>query len=551
MANRLKMAKLETILTLHRQGWSARQIAQTLGVHRDTVSRHLRESKQARAPTGSGEAKPATPAEGTPGFKLGQAPTGSGDSQESKQAGAPTGSDESISAEPTSQLEASAAASPHRQASLCEPFRAIILAKLEQGLTAQRIYQDLVCEYGFAGKYPSVKRFVRRLGTNTVLPFRRMECGPGEEAQVDFGTGIPILLPEGKRRRTHVFRIVLSHSRKGYSEAVYRQTTDEFVRCLENAFAHFGGVPKVLVLDNFKAAVLHADWFDPELNPKLRLFAQHYGLAILPTRPATPRHKGKIEKGVGYVKGNALKGHTFTTLEEENQHLLTWETTIADTRIHGTTRQQVGKMFLEVERPALQPLPRERFPFFHEGQRVVHRDGHIEVARAYYSVPPEYVGRQVWVRWDGRLIHIFNQHMEAIITHVRQEPGRFSTKPQHIASEKINSVERGAAWLLGKVRNIGCEAARWAEAVIQTRGVEGVRVLQGLLHLAQKHACSSLERACEIAHSHGAYRLRSVRALIEREAPKQESFLDEHPLIRSLTDYQQLVHRAFQKEAQS
>jgi transposase len=110
---------------------------------------------------------------------------------------------------------------------------------------------------------------------------------------------------------TWVFRIVLSHSRKGYAEAVYRQTTDDFLRCLENAFAHFGGLPRTLVIDNLRAAVARADWFDPELCPKVRSFAEHYGIAILPTKPYTPRHKGKIERGIGYVKGNALKGRTF------------------------------------------------------------------------------------------------------------------------------------------------------------------------------------------------------------------------------------------------
>src|SRR5262249_57183401 len=111
--------------------------------------------------------------------------------------------------------------------SSCEPFRDLILAKLDQGLTGQRIYQDLVTDHCFSGKYHSVRRFVRRLGRGGALPFRRMECAPGAEAQVDFGTGAPIVA-DGKRRRTHVFRIVLSHSRKGYSEPVYRPTTDAF-----------------------------------------------------------------------------------------------------------------------------------------------------------------------------------------------------------------------------------------------------------------------------------------------------------------------------------
>lgn len=539
MANQLKMAQIDSIVALHRRGWSNRRIARELGVHRDTVARQIqlarRQSKPARAPTGSdglpAEAKPATPDPGAHGaervtdsgalpFKIGQAPPGS--------------------------------ESPCRrqQVSLCEPWRALILDKLDAGLTAQRIYQDLATEHGFSGKYHSVRRYVRLLGRGQPLPFRRLECAPGEEAQVDFGSGIPITGSDGRRRRTHIFRIILSHSRKGYSEAVHRQTTDDFLSCLENAFLYFGGLPRTVILDNLKAAVETPDWYDPELNPKLRSFAEHYGIAILPTRPRTPRHKGKIESGVGYVKKNALKGRTFQSLQEENQCLRRWEETVADTRVHGTTRKQVGKLFLEVERASLQPLPLERFPFFHEGQRNVNRDGHVEVARAYYSAPPEYLGRRVWVRWDSRLVRLFNARMEQICVHVRLEPGRFSTDRRHIVAEKISSLEHGAAWMLDRARiSIGVQAAGWAEAVIKIRGIEGVRVVQGLLSLAKKHTALDLEKACEIAVSYASYRLRTIRTLLKRRAPKQESlvFLETHPLIRSLDDYAALVHGSIQE----
>jgi transposase len=536
MANLLKMATIDAILSLYQRNWSIRRIARELGIHRDTVARQIRlwkqDAKPARAPLGSAEAvtvcpeaKPATCAEGASGSK------------QATPEGAPIGS-------------ARPPADTPRQASLCEPWRQIILDKLEAGLTAQRIYQDLVREHGFTAQYHSVRRFVRRLGQGRELPFRRMECAAGEEAQVDFGTGIPILQADGKRRRTHVFRILLSHSRKGYSEAVYRQTTEAFLRCLENAFWYFGGVPKALVLDNLKAGVEKPDWFDPELNPKLRSFAEYYGLAMLPTRPRTPRHKGKIESGVGYVKGNALKGHVFHSLEEENRHLLDWETTVADLRIHGTIRQQVGKLFAEVERPALQPLPVERFPFFHESQRTVHRDGHVEVDKAYYSVPPEYLSRQVWVRRDTRIVRIFNNRFEQIALHVKHEPGRFSTQGQHLAAEKISAVERGATWLLTQVRRLGPQSSHWAEGVMETRGIEGIRVLQGLLSLAKRHSSAALEKACALAATHRSYRLRTIRELLQRQDSQQEplAFLEAHPIIRSLTDYAQLVHQAFHQE---
>jgi transposase len=437
--------------------------------------------------------------------------------------------------------------------SYCRAYEPVILAKLEQELSAQRIFQDLRNEHGYQGGYDSVKRFVRRLGQTRPLPMRRMEVAAGQEVQVDFGTGAWIVPAEGKRRKSHVFRVVLSQSRKGYSEATYRQTLDDFLRCLENAFWYFGGVPETVVIDNLRAAVHKPDWFDPELSPKLQSFCQHYGTVVLPTKPRTPRHKGKIENGIGYVKANGLKGHTFDSLEAENRHLLHWEESVADTRIHGTTRQHVRQQFEEVEKPALRPLPRERFPCFQEAQRKVNRDGHVEVARAYYSVPPEYLARTVWARWDARLVRIYNRRFEQIAVHARHEKGRFSTHALHVAPEKISGVERGAAYLLGKVSGIGPHSRQWAEAMLHARGIAGTRVLQGLVSLAGRLSSSALEKACEIALSHQAWRLKTIRQLAGRQADQQQPlpFLDEHPIIRPLDDYARVVATALERGAAS
>jgi hypothetical protein len=254
---------------------------------------------------------------------------------------------------------------------------------------------------------------------------------------------------------------------------------------------------------------------------------------------------------VKYVQSNGLKGRKFASLQQQQQHLAHWERTVADTRIHGTTKQQVLKIFEEVERPALRVLPRERFANFREAKRKVNRDGHVEVAKAYYSVPPEYLGREVWARWDSRLVRIFNSRWEQIAVHVRHEQGRFSTHGQHVAQEKISGLERGTSYLLNKVSAIGEQTQKWAEAMLTARGIEGTRVLQGLLSLAKKHTNQILEKACETALSHGCFRLRTIRQLLKREAAKQEPlpFLDEHPLIRPLGDYATIVARAIHRQA--
>ena len=210
------MDKSLAINNLRSAGYSERRIAETLEISRGAVRRHLADanSNSTKAQTGlaqtdSGEANGTT------------AQTGSAE--------IPTKGSHAVSA------------------STCEPFRERILEKWELGLNAKRIHQDLVIEHGFTGKYWAVYRFIIKLGKNTDLPFRRIEVEPGAELQVDFGTGAKIRMPDGSFKRTHVFRAVLSHSRKGYTEAVFRQTTEDFIRVLENAFWHFGGVPGVVV----------------------------------------------------------------------------------------------------------------------------------------------------------------------------------------------------------------------------------------------------------------------------------------------------------------
>jgi transposase len=512
MANRLTMAEIDKILTLHTTAHTNREIADLLAINRETVGKYVTRYKAQNQPN------------------------------------APSGLEAADGPASARLFEAS---SPSGPPSECEPYREQILAKAEQGLSAKRISQDLADDYReSAPGYYSVRRFIARLQRTTPLPFRRMETMPGEEAQVDFGSGALVLMADGKRRRPWIFRIVLSHSRKAYSEAVWHQSSEAFIQCLENAFRHFGGVPKRLVTDNLKAVVAQADWYDPEIHPKLQSFARHYGTVFLPTKPYMPRHKGKVESSVKYVKSNALKGRIFASLAEENQFLLDWETNVADQRIHGTTKQQVLKLFEEAERRDLLPLPAERFPFFHEARRAVHRDGHLEVDKAFYSAPPEYVGYRLWVRWDGRMVRIYNDRFEQVAAHAKAEPGRFRTAAEHIPKEKFSAVERGTDALLRQIAAIGPNTRQWAEATTQVRGVEAVRALVGLKHLAGKHQSEALEEACRVALTHGAYHLRAVRQLLKRQGVEQRQFefLEEHPIIRPLSDYSLESLLQFRKE---
>lgn len=492
MAHILQVHEQEAITRLAAQGWSIRKIARELKVHRETVRNYYPaappNSKCTTISTAGNEAKCTISTTGKMGRK-----------------------------------------------SNCLLHAELIEQKATSGLTAQRIFQDLKVEAAFSGSYQSVKRFVRKLRKKLPQQVWRMEVEPGEEAQVDFGTGAPLLDGQGRKRKTWLFRIVLSYSRKAYSEAVLRQDTETFIRCLENAFRYFGGVTTTLNLDNLKAAVLKFDWADPELNPKLIEFARHFGLVVLPCFPGTPEHKGKVESSVGYAQNNALAGRSFESLAQQNSFLLDWESSVADQRIHGTTKRQVAASFAQ-EKPSLKPLPPSIFPFFQEGRRSVHRDGFVEVQKSYYAAPPEYLGRQVWVRWNNNEVRIFNDRMEQLQLHARLEPGQYS-KVLGIGGGQ-GKIEANLAYWLKRAGELGPPCAQWSQGLVQRRGIEAMRSLMGLVNLADKHSFRALNEACQRAISQDVWRLRDLRALLESgPVPTQITFAEHHPLIRDLGEY--------------
>lgn len=311
MANYLKMEKKQQVYDLLELGWSYRRIAREAGVHRETVARYHREwlSKPAKVPTGS---------------EMGVV------SLESNAAKLPTGSP------------------PPR--STAAPYQEFIKEELSKGLSYQGIWQDLVEEYAYQGSYDSVRRFASKLKEKHRELADVMHSAPGEEAQVDFFQGPPTFDEErGKYFRPCVFRMVLSHSRHSYEEAVRKQDVLSFIRCHEHAFHSFGGVTKVVRLDNLKAGVVRACLYDPDIQPIYEAFASHSGFVPLPCRPSKPEEKGKVEKSGNYLKDNALKGKRFDSLEELNSYLKRWNRNIASLRIHGTTRRQIITHFLETE----------------------------------------------------------------------------------------------------------------------------------------------------------------------------------------------------------
>lgn len=516
------MTTQEAVRALWQKGHSKRKIARELRIHRNTVTSCLLH-------TATEPSKPDAGSESDPNCTI-PIP-----GSEPNCTIPPPGSEPS--SRPVEQVQDGHKA-PGR-GSECLPYAEIIEGKLEQGLKAKRIWQDLVTEHGFEHGYQSVKRYVAKLKETAPQRVWRMECEPGQEAQVDYGTMYVQLA--GKKRKIHLLRIILSHTRKGYTEAMPRQDAESFIRGIENAFRHFEGCPKLLVLDNLKAGVLNPCIYDPQLNPKFASFCNHYEVVPLPTRPRTPEHKGKVESAVGYVKQSAVKAKGFNSLHELNAHLRHWERTVADRRIHGTTKRQVGSHFEHVEKPALQPLPPDIFPSFVEAKRSVHRDSYVEFDRAYYEAPPEYITRELWVRSDGRMVRLFNLRMEQVAVHPKLKPGEF-TKTLGCGGAP-RTVRESLRYWEGRAAEIGPETELWAKGLIIQRKEAAIRVLMGLVNqLLRTYGSAALERACAQARIHGQYRLSQVRNWLEQPLEQQSfSFLGEHEVIREMADYGRFV----------
>jgi transposase len=316
-------------------------------------------------------------------------------------------------------------------ASTCERYRELIELGLSRGRNAKAIWQDLVDGHSFTASYQSVQRFIGKLRRSAPEARAVIETAPGEEAQVDYGSGPMVRDPQtGKYRRTRLFVMTLGYSRKCVRLLVFRSSMRIWAELHEKAFRRLGGATRVVVLDNLREGVLAPDLYDPALNPLYRDLLQHYGAVALPCRVRDPNRKGKVESGVGHAQKTPLKGLRFESLEEAQTYLDRWEERWAHTRIHGTTKRQVAAMFAE-ERPALLPLPLEPFRYYQHGERTVHLDGCVEVEAAYYSAPPGWIGRRVRVQWDASHVRLIDPRSGQLLReHFRQQRGRHRIQEQ-------------------------------------------------------------------------------------------------------------------------
>jgi transposase len=532
MSNVLSDDKRQQIIALGQLGWSLRRIEQATGVRRETASRYLKTAGQQVRPPGWGRAKPAIEVTTDSEPKTADKGANNQAAKVAKPAIQVT-TDFDVTKAPKKQPAAT------QTLSSCEPYREFIQESLGRGRNATAIYQDLVTDFGFAHSYQSVKRFVNKLCPPELKPARAVIITePGEEAQVDYGTGPWVLDPQsGKYRRTRLFVMTLGYSRKCVRLLTFRSSSRIWAELHETAFRRLGGSVRVVVLDNLREGVLKADIHDPQLNPLYRDVLAHYGAVALPCRVKDPDRKGKVEAGVGHAQKTPLKGQRFESLEAAQAYLDRWETNWADTRIHGTTKRQVAAMFAE-ERPHLLPLPLEPFRFYEYGQRVVNLDGCVEVAAAYYSAPPGWIGRRVPVQWDGLYVRLLHpQTGQLLREHLRQKRGWHRIQEEDRSPRTPSSTLQ----LLERATRAGVNIGKLCESIYQRQGQMGVRRILGVLSLAKRFGPVRVEEACTEAIALGVREYHFVRRYLERQPDLPLTLQQVDPLIRELQQYRDVI----------
>jgi transposase len=305
------------------------------------------------------------------------------------------------------------------------------------GGNADVVRQELASEKGLVVSLRTVERTTAPLRRELVAAARatlRFETHPGEQLQIDFGERRVEI--GGVAVKVFFFVATLGYSRRLYVRAYGHERQDSWFDGLESAFRAFGGVPREVLLDNAKALILHHDLASREvvLHPRLHAFARHWGFRIRACAPYRARTKGKDERGVGYVKRNAIAGRRFATWSAMEAHLEAWTREIADVRVHGTTGETPRERFERDEAAALRSLAgTPPFMTARDLLRRVGADCAIEVDGNAYSVPWRLIGERVRVTVGSGAVRVLHAgHEVAVHAELKGQHGR-STDDQHLA----------------------------------------------------------------------------------------------------------------------
>jgi len=406
-----------------------------------------------------------------------------------------------------------------------------------RGLRLTKVNQLLVRK-GIDVPYSSLHRFVVKhcgFSDRRRITVRLADTDPGEVVQVYFGKLglIPDSRKPGHRRTLYALVVTLVYSRHQYVHVSHSKKIPDLVDGLENAWEFFGGVSEKVILDNLKAAVTVADDYDPVFGRVFEEYARHRGFVIDAARREHPKDKPHVENGIAYVRENFFRGEQWLDRDHVQRAAIRWCLKVAGTRTHGTTRKRPLAVFENTEKAALKPLERERFDPPHWAECKVHPDHCVAVLKAIYTVPTRYIGRQVWVRADSKLVRIF-YNGEFIKIHERQPPGGKSIDYNDYPAERSAYAMRDPDRMIRQAREQGEYAGRFAQALLSGPVPwSKLRQAQRLMRLGEKYGWQRVEEACRCALDYDLINVKRLEGMLldgltaresEPEQPQMQLF---------------------------
>ena len=489
-ARKIDMHRLQEMVRLLRMGRSARQIAQRLRMGRDTIRAYRRGLKKAGVLDGEPDDLP----------DVGQLQT--------------------LVSEHVPSKELMPAVSS------VERWRPdISRLRRDNGAGPTAIHDWLRSHHpDYEGSLSAVKRMCQRLTreegpkpTDVAIP---VVTAPGEIAQVDFVYAGKMFDPEqGKERKTWLFLMSLGFSRHMFCQLVFDQKIETWLRLHIEAFEFFGGVPRVIVPDNLKAAVIRAAFDvtqESELNRSYCELARHYGFQIDPTPPRSPQKKGKVERDGRYVKGNFLKTCDAADIHEARRELRQWVDQIASRRRHGTTGRPPIDLFLEREKDALLPLPRTRWQPIIWTKVKVHTNSHVHVDGAFYSAPWRLLHKELWVRVTATAVVLYHND-ELLWTHRRGVLGEWVTHGDHLPEHRRELRHRSLDYWIEQAELIGSEVRELVCAMHDAADVKlPLRKIQAIVLLLAKFPEDRARRAAKRATHFGSLDYVSIKSMLDK-----------------------------------
>lgn len=414
---------------------------------------------------------------------------------------------------------------PRQQQSSIERWLPIVDEKYADGVTPTAIYDFLRLEHeDFTGSLSAIKRRCAALKRardispdDVTMP---VETDPGDVAQVDFGYVSRLYDPEaGKEKKAWVFVMTLGFSRHMVARIVFDQKVETWLRLHIECFEELGGVPKTVVPDNLKAAVVRAAFgVDDEtvLNRSYRELARHYGFVVDPTPPRSPEKKGKVEASVRYIKHNYFKAHAPQDVREARAGLQRWLVDIAGQRRHGSTGRRPAEVFAQSEKSQLSALPRERMELVAWQRAKLHRDCHVVFRGEFYSAPWRFVGKHLELRVTEHAVTVYRDD-HFICTHRRVARGKRATVESHLPEQRSALRNRSREHWESLAYAIGKPTGDYVKATFDSDDVlHKLRQVQAVVTHLQGFPAERANAACARALHYGNYSYQGIKNTLRR-----------------------------------